>query len=147
MLRAWLTRGMIFAVLVLGVPAWAFEKPDFVVIVHPSNPVSAMSRLDLERIYRKDIKFWPDGEHVIPINAPSSSKVRASFNKTVLRSSIDALVTFWNRKYFGGETPPLVLRSSDAILSYVAQRPNAIGYVPAGYSIEGTRVVPIRFDD
>ncbi len=140
--------GGILLLFSLAAPAgFASEEPSFVVVVHPSNPLPSIDRLGLERIFRKDTKFWSHGARALPVNGPSSSDIRSEFTRRVLRSSVDALVTYWNRKYFAGETPPLVLRSSDAIRSFVAQRHEAIGYLPVRHDREGVRVVPVVFDD
>ncbi|RMD84972.1 MAG: hypothetical protein D6815_02965 [Candidatus Dadabacteria bacterium] len=117
--------------LTIGVtaPASAFNER-FVVVVNPNNPVSAISRDDLERIYRRTLVFWPNGRRIVPINAPFGSPLREAFRKAVLRSKAETLATYWNRRYFDGILPPPVLKSVEAIRAYVARRAGAIAYLP-----------------
>jgi hypothetical protein len=39
-------------------------------------------------------------------------------------------VDHWNRLYFDGVRPPLVLGTADAVQAYLAAEPAAVGYVP-----------------
>ncbi|MFQ5352817.1 MAG: hypothetical protein ACE5D3_07070, partial [Candidatus Binatia bacterium] len=55
------------ALAILSVPAQG-AGPDFVVIVHPANPVNTLTRSRLERIYRRSARFWDDRVRVVPIN-------------------------------------------------------------------------------
>ncbi|RMF20825.1 MAG: hypothetical protein D6760_10705 [Deltaproteobacteria bacterium] len=121
--------GLLIATLVVCSSARASDV-DFAIVVHPSNPVSRISRDDLERIYRRTLLFWPDGRRIVAINAPFGTPLRDAFRRRILRSTPDALATFWNRRYFDGVLPPPVLRSVEAIRAYVAKRPEAIGYLP-----------------
>ncbi len=63
------------------------------------------------------------------MNLPSGDALRSSFHSAVLHDSEEALATFWNREYFQGTAPPVVLRSSRAVRAYVATTPTAIGYI------------------
>jgi hypothetical protein len=41
------------------------------------------------------------------------------------------LPAYWNEQYFHGVLPPIILGSEEAVVRYVASRPDAIGYVDA----------------
>lgn len=99
------------------------------VIVHPANPVRRLKATELERIYRRRQRFWPDGGAILALNLPSGDPLRSAFTEAVLHDSEEALATFWNREYFQGTPPPVVLRSSRAVRAYVASTPTAIGYI------------------
>lgn len=103
----------------------------WVVVVHPSNPARTLARSDLERIYRRRTTFWPDGTPVVPLNLPGSDPLRRTFTGEVLRSDEEELATWWNRAYFQGVSPPVVLQTGSSVKAYVAMTPGAIGYVPA----------------
>lgn len=112
----------------------ALEKPRaeavrWVVIVHPSSPRRSMGRVELERIYRRRSRFWPDGSAIVALNLPSSDPLRRAFSSEVLHAGEEELATYWNREYFQGVRPPAVLQSTAAVRAYVAATPNAIGYV------------------
>jgi ABC-type phosphate transport system substrate-binding protein len=140
---------MLVAVL-WGFPAVAApEDPEcsFVVIVHPGNPVSSLSRSELERIFRRTRSSWPSGLPIEPLNLPFGQDARAEFSRVVLRSSDDALVQYWNRRYFHGVFPPLALHSVEGMLAFVAETPAAIGYVPRARVTDRVKIVRIDFDD
>ncbi len=134
--------GVFLALFVLTGPVQSAEF-DFVVIVHPSNPVSRISRDDLERIYRRTLSFWPDGRRIVPLNAPFGTSLRDAFRRRILRTTPEALATFWNRRYFDGVLPPPVLRSVEAIRAYVAKRPEAIAYLPRDRVDESVKPVEV----
>jgi ABC-type phosphate transport system substrate-binding protein len=119
----------------------------FEVIVHPSNTISSLSRTDLERIFRRSKRSWNDGTSITPLNLPFGLSARENFTKTILRSSNDELVEYWNRRYFHGEFPPSALHSVEAMLEYVAETPGAIGYVPRDRATERIGVVRVKVED
>jgi hypothetical protein len=51
------------------------------------------------------------------------------------------LLSYWNQQYFEGTFPPAPLASDEAVLRYVAARPNAIGYLDARLVDDTVRVV------
>jgi hypothetical protein len=73
---------------------------------------------------------WPNGRRAIPVNLPVDHKVRQVFSQRVLGRLPTDLVGYWNRLYFEGVQPPLVLETPEAVCAYVAVEPDAIGYVP-----------------
>lgn len=126
--------GALVLALVLAGRLASAEEPKpassrWAVIVHPDNPVRRMDASELERIYRRRMRYWPDGGAILPLNLPSGEPLRTSFTEAILHDSDEALATFWNREYFQGTAPPVVLRSSRAVRAYVATTPTAIGYV------------------
>ncbi len=119
----------------------------FEVIVHPDNPATTITRSSLERLYRRSVHYWHDGTSVRPVNLPFDHALRRRFSREVLRSSIDSLVTFWNRMYFRGTLPPIVLKSPQSVRAYVAKTPGAIGYVPATGGDSGVKRLELKIDD
>jgi ABC-type phosphate transport system substrate-binding protein len=116
-------------------------------IVHPANAVRSLGRDELDRIYHKRNRFWPDQSPIFPLNLPSGDPLRLSFSGEVLREDEDELATFWNRQYFQGVSPPAVLQSSKAVRAYVAATPNAIGYIAAEDVDASVAVVEVTRDD
>lgn len=110
-------------------PAPVAPGAQWKLIVHPANALRSMAREELERIYRKRNRFWPDHSTILPLNLPGGDPLRRAFTAEILRSNEDELATYWNREYFQGVAPPAVLHSSGAVHAYVAATPAAIGYV------------------
>ena len=75
-------------------------------------------------------------------NLPATSPVRETFSKRVLGRAPQDLASYWDRRYFDGIRPPLVLQTAEAVCAYVGVEPNAIGYLPLGdVDPEACRVV------
>lgn len=133
------------ALLVLAVatvvaePADAGDMP-LVVIVHPSR-TDALGVPDLARIYLRTRRFWADGTPIVPLNREAGSTAREGFSRHVLGSDSAHWAGYWNDAYFNGSFPPPVLSSSAAVKRYVANEPEAIGYVDPAEVDDTVRVV------
>ncbi len=101
-----------------------------VVIVHPSR-TGELSRSVLRQIFLKQRRFWSDAEKITPVNQPAGSDTREAFSRTLYDRPSRGHLAYWNRAYFHGLLPPITLDSDRAVVLFVAQRPNAIGYVRA----------------
>ncbi len=102
------------------------------IIVHRENPVTSLTIPDLQRIFRKQTRMWPNGESVVPVDWDATSPVRDSFSQKVLRRSVREMADFWvQQSITQGLTPPTTLKSARAILRFVASVPGAIAYAPA----------------
>jgi ABC-type phosphate transport system substrate-binding protein len=128
--RVWVA---IAAVLLLAsASAPAAPQLTFRIIVHRDNPVSALTLPDLQRIFRKQTRMWPTGESVVPVDWDATSPVRADFSDKVMRRSVREMAEFWvQQNITQGLTPPTTLKSTRAVLRFVASVPGAIAYVPA----------------
>lgn len=126
------------------------EASSLVIVVRPSNPVRSLKRSELERIYRRTTRFW--SEHstassvlpILPINLPPGNHLRQAFSRSILRTDDETLATYWNREYFRGVLPPMVLQSPAAVRAYVAATPGAIGYLPSDLVDASVAVVRIE---
>ena len=132
--------GLLLATLL---PA-AVAAADFVVVVHPSNPVSSLTRTDPSRLFLRSSTLWSNGEHVKPVDLGKSSPIRAAFTKEILGRSMGAIDQYWTQSVFSGRAvPPPEKRSAAEVVAYVRENPGAIGYVTAGASTEGVRRVSV----
>ncbi|MDP2341200.1 MAG: hypothetical protein Q8O67_09590 [Deltaproteobacteria bacterium] len=122
-------------------------EPSFRVIVHKSNPVTSMSRSDLERLFLKKESRWSEDRPADPIDQASTSPVRAEFSRLVLHKSTDAVVSYWQQRIFSGRGVPPALRGSEAeIVDYIAKSPGGVAYVSAAADLKDTKVVVVIFE-
>jgi ABC-type phosphate transport system substrate-binding protein len=108
----------------------AFAAEPIAVIVASSQTKRVLSLEDLALIYRRKKLYWPDGSKIVPINLPASSATRRSFSDVVFNEPVEASESYWNSMYFQGVSPPFVAASDEAVMRFVAQSSNALGYVP-----------------
>lgn len=113
-----------------------------VVVVGKDSPIRDVTRDTLRELYLRRQRLWPDGSRAIPVNLPADSPCRREFSGRVLGRLPNELVEYWNRLYFDGIRPPLVLRSAQAICAYLGTEPAALAYLPAdAVDTEDCRVI------
>jgi phosphate transport system substrate-binding protein len=110
------------------------------VIVHPSNPVSQLTRQQLSDIYSGKISNWKElgGEDrpIVRLSRESNSGTHVYFLEQVVR-----LGDKENKTLFSANT--LLLPSSEVIVNEVRQNPNAIGYDGLGYIPDDLKIIGV----
>lgn len=104
----------------IQIKGFPFAYDLIVPIVHPSNPVSNLSLTQVTRIYQGKIDTWyavggRPGKIDVVVRAPSSG-TREVWNRVILSAST-------------GNDSGVVQDSNSGVLAYVAEHPEAIGYV------------------
>ena len=128
--RVWVAIAAVLLLAPASAPAAA--QLTFRIIVHRDNPVSGLTLPDLQRIFRKQTRMWSNGESMVPVDWDSTSQVRADFSDRVMRRSVREMAEYWvQQNITQGLTPPTTLKSTRAVLRFVASVPGAIAYVPA----------------
>jgi ABC-type phosphate transport system substrate-binding protein len=111
-------------------PRAAAGELELAVIVHPSR-AAPLTPEALKRIYLKRQRFWGDGHAIVAINQEVATPAREALTRLVFGDDAARLPAYWNEQYFHGVLPPIILGSEEAVVRYVASRPDAIGYVDA----------------
>ena len=99
------------------------------VVVGAHSEIADVTLDTLRELYLRRRRVWPDGSRVIPVNLPADTDIRRRFSKRVLGRLPQDLSAYWDRQYFDGIQPPVVLRTATAVCAYLATEPKAIGYV------------------
>lgn len=124
-------RALLCGLLLVLLPVLGCAAEVLAVIVPPSHQSETLSREDLALIFRRQKTFWPDGRRIQPVNLPPDSAERGLFSRAVFERETQALDDYWRQRYFQGVRPPYVVASTEAMLRFVAETANAIGYVNA----------------
>ena len=133
----------------LGV-AWALAplasaQSSYKVIVNNSVAENSIARKDLSRVFLRKTTNWGDGTPMLPVDLHDSVPTRATFSEDVLHKGVDAVAAYWQRQIFSGRAVPPVVKKTDAeVLDYVRSNPGAIGYVSAGASTNGVKVLEVQ---
>ena len=98
------------------------------VIANKNFPVSDLSKNEIKKIFLKK-KIFIKGKKVIPVNLKNKSKIRQLFQKHILKMDNEEYNLYWNEKYFNGIKPPVVMLSQEAVIKFVKNVDNALGYV------------------
>lgn len=116
----------------------------FVVIVNVANPVRELPAADLRRIFMKQMRMWPHGESIVPVDWDATSPVREAFSQQMLARSVREMADYWvQQAVTQGLAPPSTQRSSRALLRFVSSVPGAIAYVPPGEADDTVAVIKI----
>lgn len=110
------------------------------VIVHPSNPVAALTLQQVSDIFSGKIHNWRElgGEDrpIVLLSRETNSGTHVYFLEEVLRLGDPE-----NKTLFSPDT--LLLPSSEGITAEIRQNPNAIGYDGLGYVTDDVKTVAI----
>ena len=108
------------------------------IIVHPDNPVSRLTRQQLEGIFRGKIVNWkqvggPDMK-IIVYSRETSSGTYEFFKESVLK----------NKNYMSGS---LSMPATGAVIQSVSQTKGAIGYVGLAYLSDRVKPIAVSYDE
>jgi len=82
--------------------AGAASPPAYVVIVHPTNPTTSVSRRFLADAFLKKTTRWDNGETIRPVDQAPDTSVRRRFSDEVLKRSVAAVRNYWQQIIFAG---------------------------------------------
>ena len=115
------------------------------VIVNAANSISELPAGEITGLFLKRTQKFPGGGAAVPVDQAKNSAVRATFSRTLLGRPASAVDSYWQQQIFaGGELPPAVKASDDDVIAFVKATPGAIGYVSAGATISGVKVVTVK---
>lgn len=145
--RIWIIVGVLLAAVATAgaraVPA--SSPPQFVVIVHPQNPVTALDRKFVADAFLKKRTRWGNDRVIKPVDLDPHSHIRARFSEAVLHRSVSAVKSYWQQLVFSGRgIPPPELDDEEDVVHYVLHHRGAIGYVSGTADLDGARVVQVR---
>lgn len=135
------TRFFLLIYLVLATQGAVGASKTLLIIVNPQVPESSISFQQLTAIYLRRMLVWPNGQPIVAVNQPVSSKARQQFSRLVFGPQPGALADYWSQKHFQGLNPPVVMPSDAAVVAFVRKIPGAIGYIDPGQSRHGTKLV------
>lgn len=133
------------AALVLAASLGADPAGDFKLIVNAANPVTALPRDVVKRMFLRKATTWASGQAVAPVDQRTNAPIRRAFSESILGKDPAEIGAYWNQQIFSGRSvPPPAKASESEVLAYVRDNANAIGYVSADTRIgEGVKIITI----
>lgn len=133
-MRAQLTTLIFLCLLSLAWPLAA--RADVAVIVHPDNPLRAMTAREVSDLYLGRIRS------LSAYDLPTDHPLRETFLHALNGMSIKQFNAYWARLRFSGEMlPPTPLADSRTVVEAVSRNRDAIGYVDAAALSASVKVV------
>lgn len=131
--------------LIAGATSATASAPEFLVIVHPSNPLHTADRDFVAAAFLKRTTRWNNGETIHPVDQRPNAAVRRSFSSEIVRRSVAAVRSYWQQRIFSGRgVPPPEVDSDQHAIDYVVKYPGAIGYVSARAKLGAAKVLLVR---
>jgi ABC-type phosphate transport system substrate-binding protein len=117
----------------------------FLVIVHPSNPLSRLDQKFLANAFLKKTTRWDNDVGIRPVDLGPDSPVRRRFSQDVVGRPVDGVKSYWQQQLFSGrDVPPPELDSDDEVVKYVLRFNGAVGYVSSSADIRSAKVVAVK---
>jgi phosphate transport system substrate-binding protein len=138
------SRLMIVCALLMGVTSFVFAT-DFAVIVHPSNPVRAMTLAELGKIFKGKSGSWPTGRNItLILREPNSQGMKFVIEKVMGTGAEEGKAILNDSTKKSGVSVVFVV-SDEEVVKAVEASPGALGIVDV-YNISGG-VKVIKIDD
>jgi phosphate transport system substrate-binding protein len=106
-----------------GARAVVVARDGIAIIVNPKNPINAIMRSQITQVFSGEVLAWPTGalagQSILVVSREEGSGTRNAFETMAMNSTRVTLTG-------------IVMPSEAAVVDYVAQHPEAIGYVSMG---------------
>lgn len=138
-------RSIIFLLLILLLSpcVLAASMPEFVVAVHKSRDVDALTTSELKRIFLGKVKKWSDGSPVILVFNPQTD-IHTAFTRQILHKSSAQLNTYWRKRLYSGQgMMPYMAKTAEEIVAYLDTHKNAISYLPKTDLTDSLKVIKV----
>ena len=129
MILRYLSRRLITLTLCAFLSVSLSQAQEIAVIVGANSTIKHLSLKQVQRIFLRKERLTKQGKQWIPVNLNNHHLQRKIFTKQLLKKSTFELERYWNEQYFNGISPPYVLASEEAVLRFVSETPNALGYI------------------
>jgi ABC-type phosphate transport system substrate-binding protein len=118
---------------------------DVAVIVHKSNPISAMTMIELRKIVLAQEAKWPGGGKIVVWMTSPGQPERAGTLKIVCGMSETDYTLHFMHASFNGDAgdPPKSARSSALVRQSITGAANGVGFILASQVDDSVKVVAI----
>lgn len=131
---------MPLALLCLAIIAAPPARAETAVIVHAGNN-TPLDDDAIAKIFLRQVKTFPDGSVAAPVNQREGA-TSDEFRSKILKKNASQFKAYWAQQLFtGGAKPVQELDGDEAVLKFVAETPNAIGYIDASKVKGGVKAV------
>jgi len=101
-----------------------------ILITHPDNNASQLSKNSVRSIFAMRTPHWPDGSPIQVFVLDDQTPIHISFCKHLLGMFPYQLRRVWDRQVFSGTgIAPVTVDTEQEMIEKVASTPGAIGYI------------------
>ncbi len=136
-----------FWMVLFVILAWTGSAPAhaaLAIIVNPANNMAGITAEQAANIYLGKVGVFPNGNRAMPVDQPASSPARRKFYHSVVKKEGSELKVYWSKLLFSGKgQPPREVGDDADVKSWVAENPDAIGYVDGKFVDKTVKVLLI----
>lgn len=137
----YLTQLVLAAAVLSANAAWGAEVK---IIANPSVGATSVTSDELRGVFLATKSSLSDGSHVEPVLLKSGA-VHDAFLRDYVGKTDSALETYYRSLVFTGKgSMPKAFATDAQVVSYVEKTKGAIGYVSAGASTGGAKVIDVK---
>jgi ABC-type phosphate transport system substrate-binding protein len=116
---------------------------EYMVVVNSGNPLTQISKGELRNIYLGKKTTWDRGQK-IELAVLGGGKAHEEFCREVVNKTHAQFGNFWKTALFTGTgTPPKSLAGDAAMLGFVKNNPDAIGYISGNTAPSGVKILGV----
>ena len=118
---------------------------DIVVVVSVRSPVTSLSANQVADIFLGKVSRFPDGNQAVAIDQVEDSAARERFYSQFTGKSTAQVKSHWSKIIFTGRgQPPRQAANSLEAKKWVAENPNAVGYIESRLVDTSVRVLTAK---
>lgn len=122
-----LTAGLLFLSW-LWSSCFAFSQ-DIIIVVHPDNPITNISLVDLTQIFLKKKTFFASGKKIEPVDF---TPLKTDFYEHLLGKKLPQISHYWIRAIFSGKAiPPAEFKRISKLIVFLEDNEGGIAYLPS----------------
>jgi hypothetical protein len=132
--------GLLFSLTIIAM--WqTVQAADVRVIASPNAPVQTMDQKMIKRVFLGKKTTWSDGRP-IEVVILKSGDVHKAFLEIFVNKIPSQFSSFWKKQIFSGKgSEPKSFSTESELVTYVAGRELAIGYVSSSTDVTSVKVV------
>ena len=140
-----IARALVVVCLAFAAPLRAQDRAAAVVavVVGANSTIVSLDADSLRDLFLRRRTLAVAGAQAVPVNLPVGDAVRERFSTLVLGRRPAELSGYWDRLYYEGVRPPIVLPSAEAVRRYLQVNALAIGYLDPQQVEAGVRVIAL----
>ncbi len=124
----WIMKQSLASLALLSLSTTA--SAELIIITHNDTKTVSISKNIIADMYLDKIKTHRDGIRVKTVDQAPGSDAKKEFYQAIMSKTETQVNRYWaKRRYSGKGKPPIVISGDDAVKSWVANNPGAIGYI------------------
>ncbi|MFZ5764639.1 MAG: hypothetical protein ACOY4H_03475 [Thermodesulfobacteriota bacterium] len=133
--------------ILIGLLTWTVpfcSAAEVTLVVHPANPLPAISRQDAEMIFLGKKTGWDSGG-AIHVVVNEERMVYDDFCRKILKKTPLQYLLYRKKMLFNGSgIPPLTMADDESVIAFISGSPSAVGFIDSRSLDDRVRALVLR---